>query len=61
LRISDGRAVTTDGPHRELREVLVGFYVLETADAERALELAARIPAARLGGSIQVHPLVKEP
>jgi hypothetical protein len=39
---------------------LAGFYLLDTDDRERALEIAARIPAARLGGAVEVRPLVGE-
>jgi hypothetical protein len=58
VRVQDGHALVTDGPYAETKEVLGGFYVLEASDLDEALELAARIPAARLGGAIEVRPLV---
>jgi hypothetical protein len=60
LTISNGEALTTAGPPVNAPRYLAGFYLLETADAESALQIAARIPAARLGGAIQVQPLVSE-
>src|SRR4051812_40900645 len=58
VRVQDGRTLTTDGPFADSKEVFGGFYVLEADDLDRALELAARIPAARMGGAIEVRPLV---
>ena len=40
---------------------LSGFYLLECADLDAAIEIAGRIPAARLGGAVVIHPLVNEP
>ena len=50
------RALTTDGPFAETKEVLGGYYLLEADDLDRALEVAARIPAARMGGAVEVRP-----
>jgi hypothetical protein len=60
LRIEDGASVTTDGPFAETKEFLGGLYLLEAEDEDKALELAKRIPAARLGGAIEVRPLVEQ-
>jgi hypothetical protein len=59
VRVKDGEALTTDGPFAETKDVLAGYYIFEANDVDRALELAARIPAARMGGAIEVRPLVE--
>jgi hypothetical protein len=59
VRVEDGQALTTDGPFATTKEVLGGYYLLEADDLDAALEIAARIPAARLGGSIEVRPVVE--
>jgi hypothetical protein len=58
VRVQDGRTLTTDGPFAETKEELGGYYVLEADDLDSALEIAARIPAARLGGAVEVRPEV---
>jgi len=58
VRVEDGRALTTDGPFVETKEALGGYLFFEADDLDAAIELAARIPAARLGGAIEVRPLV---
>jgi hypothetical protein len=57
VRVADGRTLTTDGPFMESREVLGGYYLYEADDLDAAIALAARIPAARFGGAIEVRPL----
>lgn len=59
VRVQDGRLLTTDGPFAETKEALGGFYLLDADDLDAAIELAARIPAARLGGAVEVRPLVE--
>ena len=49
----------TDGPFADTKEVFGGFYLIEAPDLDSALELAARIPAVRLGGSVEVRPLAE--
>ncbi|HWK28327.1 MAG TPA: YciI family protein [Solirubrobacter sp.] len=51
----------TDGPFADAKEVLGGYYVLDAADLDAALEFAQRIPAIRLGGAVEVRPLVEIP
>ena len=48
-----------DGPYADTKEVLGGYYVLEASDLDEALEFAQRIPAVRLGGAVEVRPLVE--
>jgi hypothetical protein len=57
VRIRDGKTVTTDGPFAETKEGLGGFYLIDVADLDAALEWAARCPGARYG-SIEVRPVV---
>jgi hypothetical protein len=59
VRVENGKTLTTDGPFADTKEVLGGLYLLEADDLDRALELAGRIPAARLGGAVEVRPLVE--
>ena len=51
--------VVTDGPFVETKEALGGYYLLEANDIDAAIELAARIPAARMGGAVEVRPIVE--
>jgi hypothetical protein len=53
-----GDVVTTDGPFAETKEVLTGFYLLECADLDGAVALAAKIPAAWAGGMVEVRPVI---
>jgi hypothetical protein len=59
VRVADGRTLTTDGPFVEMKEALGGYLLFEAADLDAAIELAARIPAARLGGAIEVRPIAE--
>lgn len=57
VRVEDGQTLTTDGPFVETKEALGGYCFLEADDLDAAIEVAARIPAARYGGAIEVRPL----
>jgi hypothetical protein len=59
VRVQDGKTLTTDGPFVELKEAVGGYLVYEADDLDAAIELAARIPAARLGGAVEVRPIVE--
>jgi hypothetical protein len=59
VRVQDGRTLTTDGPFVEAKEALGGYLVYEAEDLDAAIELAARIPAARMGGGIEVRPVAE--
>jgi hypothetical protein len=59
VRIENGRTLTTDGPFADTKEVFGGYYVFDADDLDQALDVAARIPAARLGGAIEVRPVVE--
>jgi hypothetical protein len=59
VRVEDGRTLTTDGPFAETKEALGGYYLLEAKDLDAAIELASRVPAARMGGAVEVRPVVE--
>ena len=59
VRIRDGQTLTTDGPFVELKEAVGGFLFLEADNLDDAIALAARVPAARLGGAVEIRPLVE--
>jgi hypothetical protein len=59
VRVQDGKTLTTDGPFVAVKEALGGYLVFEADDLDAAIELASRIPAARLGGAVEVRPLVE--
>jgi hypothetical protein len=57
VRVADGQTLVTDGPFADTKEYLAGFYLIEAADLDAATDVAARIPAARLGGTVEIRPL----
>jgi len=59
VRVEDGETLTSDGPFVATKEALGGYLVYEADDLDAAIELASRIPAARLGGAVEVRPLVE--
>ena len=61
VRVRDGQTLTTDGPFADTKEVFGGYYVFDVANLDEALEVAARIPAARLDGVVEVRPVVEVP
>ncbi|HVC67212.1 MAG TPA: YciI family protein [Acidimicrobiales bacterium] len=58
VRVRDGRTLTTDGPFVETKEALGGYFVFEADDLDAAIALAARVPAARLGGAVEIRPVL---
>ncbi|MGB0095007.1 MAG: YciI family protein [Solirubrobacteraceae bacterium] len=58
VRVQDGETLLTDGPFVDAKEHLGGYYLVEADDLDAALEIAALIPAARMGGAVEVRPLV---
>jgi len=61
VRQGGGGNLITDGPFADTKEVLGGYYVFEASDLDEVLEVAQRIPAVRLGGAVEVRPLVEVP
>jgi hypothetical protein len=59
VRVRDGETLVTDGPFVEMKEALGGYLFYEAEDLDQAIDLAARIPAARLGGAVEIRPLVE--
>lgn len=59
VRVVDGDVLLTDGPFSEAKEYLGGFYLLEAGDLDAAVDVARRIPAARMGGSVEIRPIVE--
>ena len=59
VRVQDGRTLTTDGPFVAVKEALGGWLLFEADDIDAAIELASRIPAAQLGGAVEVRPIVE--
>ncbi len=59
VRVQDGKTLTTDGPFVETKEALGGYLLFEADDLDAAIELAARIPAASLGGAVEVRPIME--
>ena len=61
VRLQDHQLLVTDGPFADTKEIFAGFYLLEADDLDQATEIAARIPAARLGGSVEIRPVITDP
>ena len=57
VRVDNGEVLTTDGPFVAVKEALGSYLVFEADNLDQAIELASRIPAARLGGAIEVRPI----
>ena len=59
VRVEDGETLVTDGPFVTVKEALGGWLVYEADDLDAAIELASKIPAARMGGAIEIRPVVE--
>jgi hypothetical protein len=59
VRVQNGKVLTTDGPFVATKEALNGYLTYEADDLDAAIELAAKIPAARLGGAVEVRPVMQ--
>ncbi|HEY5058699.1 MAG TPA: YciI family protein [Gaiellaceae bacterium] len=59
IRVKNGETMTTDGPFAETKEHLGGYYLVEADSIDAAAKIAARIPSARLGGSVEVRPIIE--
>ena len=58
VRLADGQPLVTDGPFADTKEVFGGFYLFEADNLDQATEMAARIPVLRLGGTVEVRPVL---
>jgi len=59
VRSPNGQTLTTDGPFADTKEVFAGYFILEADDLDTALDVASRIPATRMGGAVEVRPVVE--
>ena len=57
VRVQDGTTLTTDGPFVEIKEAIGGYLLFEADDLDAAIELAAKVPAASMGGAIEIRPI----
>jgi hypothetical protein len=59
VRVEDGKTLTTDGPFVEIKEAIGGYFFFEADDLDAAIDVAARVPAAYMGGAVEVRPLME--
>jgi len=57
VRVRGGQVLVTDGPFADTKDVFGGYYVIEADDLDGAIALAARVPAARFGGCVEIRPV----
>ena len=57
VRVQDGKTLVTDGPFVEIKEAVGGYLLYEADDLDAAIELASRVPQARLGGAVEIRPV----
>jgi hypothetical protein len=57
VRVADGDTLVTDGPFADTKDVFGGYYVIEADDLDAAIAIAARVPAARFGGCVEIRPV----
>jgi len=58
IRLAAGQPLVTDGPFADTKEVFGGYYLIEAENLDRATELAALVPALRLGGAVEIRPIL---
>jgi hypothetical protein len=58
VRVQDEKTLTTDGPFVSVKEALGGWLFFEADDLDAAIELASRIPAVRMGGAVEIRPVM---
>ena len=59
VRVQGGQTLLTDGPFVDTKEHVGGFLLVEADDLDAALDIAARVPAARMGGAVEVRPVME--
>ena len=59
VRVANGETLLTDGPFVDAKEHVGGFLLVQADDLDVALDIAARVPAARMGGAVEVRPLIE--
>lgn len=60
VRVRDGKRLVTDGPFAETREQLGGYFIVDVRDLDEAIEIAGRLPSARLG-TVEIRPIMEIP
>jgi len=60
VKVRAGKTVTTDGPFIETKEQMAGIYIFEAEDLDKAIEIAAKIPNAKIG-SVEIRPIFEAP
>jgi hypothetical protein len=58
VRVENGATLTTDGPFVEIKEALDGWFIYEGDDLDAAIEVAAKVPAASMGGAVEIRPIM---
>ena len=58
VRVQDGQSLITDGPFADTKEVFAGYFLFERDNLDEVLEIAAKVPAARMGGSVEVRAVI---
>jgi hypothetical protein len=58
VRVAGGETLVTDGPFADAKEAFGGYYMLDADDLDAAIEIASRVPAARMGGAVEVRPVI---
>jgi hypothetical protein len=61
VRYGGDESLIIDGPYADTKEVLGGYFVFDASNLDEVLEVAQRIPAVRLGGAVEIRPLIEEP
>ena len=56
VRVQEGRTLITDGPFAEVKDAIGGYFTIEADTLDEAIDVAKRVPAARLGGAIEIRP-----
>jgi hypothetical protein len=59
LRMEHGDTLITDGPYVETKEALDGYFILEAADLDAAIEVAKKVPALQTGGAVEIRPVME--
>ena len=60
VRVRDGKRLVTDGPFAETREQLGGYFIVDVKDLDEAIDIAGRLPGARLG-TVEIRPIMEMP
>lgn len=61
VRVNGGDTLVSDGPFADTKEAFGGYFVVDADDLDQAIALAAQVPAARMGGSVEIRPLMEYP